>query len=117
LAVRPARGPMRLHDNFDWDPAKAATNLTKHGVTFPDAARVLSDNEGSTHHVEREDQRRSYGEVRIVTLGTDPSNRSIVLSVCWTERIDDGDRVTRIISARRASKGERGLYGKAIGER
>ena len=28
---------------FDWDPAKAASNLDKHGVSFEDAMAVLSD--------------------------------------------------------------------------
>ena len=28
---------------FTWDPAKAASNVTKHGVTFAQAATVLLD--------------------------------------------------------------------------
>ena len=28
---------------FEWDPAKAASNLRKHGVSFDDAATVLAD--------------------------------------------------------------------------
>jgi hypothetical protein len=32
---------MRLH--FDWDPAKAASNAAKHGVTFQEAMTVFLD--------------------------------------------------------------------------
>jgi uncharacterized DUF497 family protein len=28
---------------FEWDPAKAASNLRKHGVDFTDAATVFDD--------------------------------------------------------------------------
>jgi uncharacterized DUF497 family protein len=28
---------------FEWDPAKAATNLRKHGVSFDEARAVFSD--------------------------------------------------------------------------
>jgi uncharacterized DUF497 family protein len=31
-----------LMDGFEWDPAKAASNLKKHGVSFADAAVSLS---------------------------------------------------------------------------
>jgi len=30
-------------DGFEWDPAKAAANLKKHGISFADAAVSLSD--------------------------------------------------------------------------
>ena len=29
--------------NFEWDPAKAADNLAKHGVSFEEAATVFRD--------------------------------------------------------------------------
>jgi uncharacterized DUF497 family protein len=28
---------------FEWDPAKAASNLTKHGVSFEEALTVFTD--------------------------------------------------------------------------
>jgi uncharacterized protein len=34
---------MALHEHFEWDDDKAATNLKKHGVSFDDAALVLTD--------------------------------------------------------------------------
>ena len=33
---------MMLHDNFEWDEEKAQKNLTKHAVSFDDAALVLA---------------------------------------------------------------------------
>jgi uncharacterized DUF497 family protein len=29
--------------HFEWDPEKAATNLSKHGVSFREAATVFAD--------------------------------------------------------------------------
>jgi uncharacterized DUF497 family protein len=29
--------------SFEWDPAKAANNLQKHGVAFEDAIKVFDD--------------------------------------------------------------------------
>ena len=38
---------MRLHENFEWDEAKAEKNLKKHRVSFGDAALVLADDEAA----------------------------------------------------------------------
>ena len=32
-----------MYLDFTWGPAKAASNITKHGVSFPQAASVLVD--------------------------------------------------------------------------
>ena len=32
-----------VEGDFEWDSAKAARNLTKHGVSFPEAATVFAD--------------------------------------------------------------------------
>src|SRR5262249_48826279 len=98
---------MMLHDNFEWDEAKAHKNLKKHGVSFDDAALVLSDEDGDTFHVEEYDGEHSTGEDRYVTTASHPDDRSIVLVIAWTDRSTDTARVTRIISARAAKPGER----------
>ena len=49
---------------FSWDEAKRRSNLREHEVDFLDAARVFS---GLT--VTFEDDRFSYDERRLVTLG------------------------------------------------
>lgn len=83
----------------EFDAAKAARNLLRHGVSFGDAEAALRDPRALT----REDP-DAVEEPRFVTLGADALGR--VLVVAHTPR---GDRV-RIISARKASRGEAGRY-------
>lgn len=35
--------PTVVEGDFEWDPAKAQSNLGKHGVSFPEAATVFAD--------------------------------------------------------------------------
>jgi len=60
---------------YEWDPAKARANLSKHGVSFADAALALEDELALTI---RDDQ--AEGEVRFVTMGVDPLGRLLVVS-------------------------------------
>ncbi len=87
---------------FEWNPVKAAANLKKHGVSFAEAATVLSD----TLSVTVPDPDHSIDEDRYITVGL--SNRSRLLIVAHIER---GDRV-RIISARELTRAEREAYEK-----
>ncbi len=84
---------------FEWDSAKAASNLAKHGVSFEIAARVFAD----PHRCTVVDSRHT-AEVRQNTTGLVAD--ALVLTVTHTDRAG----VTRIISARRASRAERKLY-------
>ena len=85
--------------DFEFDPAKAKLNLHKHKVSFSHAEQALRDPSAFT--IEDPD---AEGEARFVTLGMDSLGR--VLVVVHTPR---GDR-TRLISARKASKGESEQY-------
>jgi uncharacterized DUF497 family protein len=85
--------------DVEFDPAKAASNLRKHGVAFGDAEQALRDPRAVT--IADPD---STGESRFVTLGMDSVGR--ILVVIHTPR---GDR-NRIISARKASRGEAEQY-------
>ena len=85
---------------FEWDPAKAAENFAKHGVSFEEAATVFRDTLSQTG----QDPDHSVGEERFVTFGVSTSGRLLV--VAHTER---GDTI-RIISARPATPGERNIY-------
>jgi uncharacterized DUF497 family protein len=85
---------------FRWDSAKAAANVTKHGVDFGEAATVLEDPLSTTFP----DREHSRLERRYVTIGMSADQRLLV--VCHTE---EGD-VVRIISARRATRWERRFY-------
>jgi hypothetical protein len=81
---------------FEWDPAKAASNLTKHGIDFDDAIAVFDD-----PRILSVVDPRSHGETRYRAIGT---VKGRMLLVVYTMR---GSEVRRIISARRASRRER----------
>jgi uncharacterized protein len=85
--------------NFEFDPIKAKANLLKHKVSFAHAEQALRDPIAFT--MEDPD---SEGEARFVTLGMDALGR--ILVVVHTPRGDS----TRLISARKASKGETEQY-------
>ena len=84
---------------FEFDPAKAEANLRKHGVSFAHAEQALRDPLAAT--IEDPDV---IGEQRLVSLGMDALGR--VLVVVHTQR----EERTRVISARKASRGESEQY-------
>ena len=86
-------------DGYEWDPAKAAENLRKHGVDFADAAISLEDPNGLT-----DTDPDSSDEERFICLGADPEGRLLVTVYSYR-----GENV-RIISSRPASPGERRRY-------
>ncbi len=86
--------------NFDWDPKKAELNRRKHGVSFDEAATVFLD----PMAVSGPDPEHSIGEDRYITFGFSSLGR--LLAVCHTYR----PGAIRIISARRAARGERKMY-------
>lgn len=81
---------------YQWDPAKSAQNLRKHGVRFADVALLLEDPFGLS--IPDPD---SLGESRFVGLGTDPAGR--ILVTVYTLR----GHCMRIISSRAAGRAER----------
>jgi uncharacterized DUF497 family protein len=91
-----------LLPGFEWDDAKAAATLRKHGVAFDDATLVWDD----PHHLLRFD-RIEAGEERWHVLGI--AAGIVLLLVVHTYPGGDDDRV-RIVSARRATKSERRAY-------
>jgi uncharacterized protein len=104
---------MRLHHRFEWDSAKAAINVRKHGVSFETAAHVMADAQGTRTHVEDFDDPHSIDEDRWITTGSHPDARDIVLRIVWTRR----GAVTRIISARLATRKERVEYENELQNR
>ncbi len=85
---------------IEWDPRKAKSNIKKHGVSFEEAATALSDPMAATGV----DPDHSISEERYITFGISEKGRLVVVS--HTEK----DEAIRIISTRKASKGERELY-------
>ena len=92
---------------FEWDAAKAAANLAKHGVSFQEASTAFGD--PLTRVVP--DPRHSVGEERLALLAL--SARGRLLAVMFTER--ERGEVIRIISARLATRRERRDYEEGEG--
>lgn len=85
---------------FEWDPIKAESNLTKHGVGFEEAASVWND----YFYIDLVDHEHSIGESRFLLVGESVAKKVLVIS--YTER---GNTI-RIISARELTPKERRDY-------
>jgi hypothetical protein len=81
-----------------WDEAKRRRNVRVHGLDFVGAEAIW---DGPT--VTREDQRKDYGEKRLVTFGLLDAE---VVVLVYVERNDD----MHIISLSRAEKYEARYY-------
>lgn len=84
---------------FEWDSAKAGTNVRKHGVDFERAAEVFRDPLALTIP----DDEHSIAEIRWITMGKDTRGQSILVAHTF-EQLDDETARIRIISARRPTK-------------
>ena len=88
---------------FEWDEAKNNANIEKHRVSFETALRIF---EGPV--LTWFDDREDYGEDRFISIGA--VDDIVVLVVAHTDR----EGVTRLISARPASRRERQKYYEQI---
>ncbi len=91
--------------DFEWDPVKAYANLTKHGVSFEQAATVFLDPLAITVY----DAEHSQAEERWITMGQDAVGALLVVVHTFqhTGRIH---AKARLISAREATRPERDQY-------
>jgi uncharacterized protein len=89
--------------DFDWDPAKEISNLSKHGVTFGQAMTVFRD------PLARSIPDYSEGEERWVTVGETAVGNLLVVVHTWTE-LNNDEASVRIISARRPTPNEARQY-------
>ncbi len=85
---------------FEWDIAKAESNLEKHTVSFAEAMTIFGD----PLELTIPDPDHSEGEFRFVSLGRSGQGRLLV--VAYTER----EGRIRLISAREAAPKERRKY-------
>lgn len=90
---------------YEWDAEKARGNLRKHGISFEEAATVFLDPLALTFP----DPALSSGEEREITIGRSSRHQVVFVSHCQR-----ANRV-RIISARKATRGERKQYEESIG--
>lgn len=88
--------------SFEWDPRKAASNATKHGVTFEEAKTVFDDEDALVIR----DPDHSMAEERFVIMGRSSKLRMLVVIHCFRKN----DSSIRIISARRAGTKEQQPY-------
>jgi uncharacterized protein len=85
---------------FEWDPRKAAHNVSKHGVSFEEARTVFDDDRFLVYS----DPDHSLEEERLLIIGR--SNGGRLLFVAYTDRAES----VRLISAREATRRERRDY-------
>lgn len=89
---------------YEWDEAKRASNLEKHGLDFVDAHLVYENEEKLTLQSPRSTELRRQDMALVEMAGE-------VLSLVYVLR---GNTV-RVISFRRASRRERRLYAEIKG--
>jgi uncharacterized protein len=89
---------------FDWDEEKAKRNISKHGVSFDEAASVFDD----PLLLVFADLEHSSQEQRFLIMGE--SARGRLLVVAYTKRAE----TTRLISARLVTRKERKAYESDI---
>jgi uncharacterized DUF497 family protein len=89
--------------HFTWDERKRQTNLAKHGLDFADAEQVFA---GPLVLVE--DNRRDYGEQRMIGIGL------LDLLVVLIVHVESNDEI-RIVSMRRATSDETDLFYQHAG--
>ena len=89
---------------FEWDPAKAASNARKHGVSFEDAATVFAND----LLLSMLDDEHGGGEERWISQGRTHDGQLLVVVHTWRELEDR--TLVRIISARRTTPRERRRY-------
>lgn len=85
---------------YQWDQAKARSNLRKHGVDFRDSIEALED----PRRLEQSDDELDYGEDRTLTVGMARRGALFIVTIFKTQD------TTRIISARRATTNEEVRY-------
>ena len=88
---------------FEWDDEKEKINIRKHKIDFSTAAHVFSD----SMRLEKYDGKHSENEDRYKVIGA-INGHLLVIVVSYTMR--KGERVIRLISARKAEKDERKEY-------
>ena len=87
---------------FEWDKSKNTSNARKHGVTFEDAQTTFYDEQALVF----DDPDHSDEEDRFILLGTNHKLNTLVVCHCYREK----ETIIRIISARKATKGEEQYY-------
>jgi hypothetical protein len=94
---------------FEWDQAKSASNLQKHGVPFEKAAAVFHD----PYLLSVPDEENSDIEERWFSIGAARDGVLLSIVYLWKES-SSGLTKIRLISARRATPSEARYYEESI---
>jgi len=96
-----------MNYNFEWDPIKAKKNLSKHKISFEDAASIFKDK----NSISVFDDSHSEDEERWATIGLDATTRTLVVIHTYIS-LDKDTYNIRMISARKATKNETKFYNQ-----
>jgi len=88
--------------DFEWDENKNQINQKKHGISFEDAKTVFEDELAILF----DDPDHSAEEDRFLIIGMSRTEKICIVSHCYR----GADEIIRIISARKATKGEQNVY-------
>ena len=88
---------------YVWDPAKAASNLKKHGVSFEEARDALESDPNPVPDLDID----HADDKRLRILAWSPQGR-----VLFVVMVDADEDAIRIISARKATRQESSSYAK-----
>jgi uncharacterized protein len=89
---------------FEWDPKKARSNLSRHGVSLEEALTVFANPMARIF----DDEDHSIEEQREIIIGHSAKERLLI--VCFTSQ----DESVRIFSARKATSAERKDYEENV---
>ena len=89
---------------FEWDENKNQENIKKHSVTFEEAASIFLNK-----IMEEPDLEHSDDEERYKAVGISVYLRELLVVYCIREN-KGNEKITRIISARKANEEERRKY-------
>lgn len=87
---------------FEWNLAKASSNIKKHGISFEEARTVFDDDFARLLH----DPDHSEGEERFILLGMSYTLKILTVIHCYR----DEEGIIRIILARPSTKNEERQY-------
>jgi uncharacterized DUF497 family protein len=85
---------------FEWDPSKAVSNLSKHGVSFQEALTAFADPLARIF----DDEDHSIKEQREIIIGHSAKERLLV--VCFTAQ---GDSVRSLVHERQRDEREKNM--------
>ena len=92
---------------FEWDENKNEINKRKHQISFEEAKTVFYDENAILF----DDPDHSAEEERFLIIGITQKDHLCIVSHCYRDR----ENVIRLISARKATKKESGVYYEGIG--